>query len=88
MHTNSSCNHLPLIFSVSSLFFVFKQDFMKPVISSVDYLLSAGYDVNIYNGQLDLIVSTPSVLAWVNQLTWTGKWLVEESMGVFTRISE
>ena len=61
------------IFTVSPVHFVFKQDFMKPVVSSVDYLLSAGYDVNIYNGQLDLIVSTPSVLAWVNQLTWPGE---------------
>ena len=52
--------------------FLRTQDFMKPVVSSVDLLLAAGYEVNIYNGQLDLIVSVPSVLAWINQLKWTG----------------
>ncbi|XP_071988478.1 retinoid-inducible serine carboxypeptidase, partial [Engystomops pustulosus] len=33
-------------------------DFMKPVVNVVDKLLSAGVNVTVYNGQLDLIVDT------------------------------
>lgn len=33
-------------------------DFMKPVVDVVDQLLSAGVNVTVYNGQLDLIVDT------------------------------
>ena len=33
-------------------------DFMRPVVDIVDQLLSAGVNVTIYNGQLDLIVDT------------------------------
>lgn len=33
-------------------------DFMKPVVNIVDQLLTAGVNVTIYNGQLDLIVDT------------------------------
>lgn len=33
-------------------------DFMRPVVDVVDQLLSAGVNVTIYNGQLDLIVDT------------------------------
>lgn len=33
-------------------------DFMRPVVDVVDQLLSAGVNVSIYNGQLDLIVDT------------------------------
>lgn len=31
---------------------------MKPVVDVVDQLLSAGVNVTVYNGQLDLIVDT------------------------------
>lgn len=33
-------------------------DFMRPVVDVVDQLLTAGVNVTIYNGQLDLIVDT------------------------------
>lgn len=36
-------------------------DFMRPVVDVVDQLLSAGVNVTVYNGQLDLIVDTMGV---------------------------
>jgi len=33
-------------------------DFMRPVVDVVDKLLTAGVNVTVYNGQLDLIVDT------------------------------
>lgn len=33
-------------------------DFMKPVVDIVDQLLTAGVNLTVYNGQLDLIVDT------------------------------
>lgn len=47
-------------------------DFMKPVVDIVDQLLSAGVNVTIYNGQLDLIVDT------------MGKLLVTSAASVWT----
>ncbi|XP_068119725.1 retinoid-inducible serine carboxypeptidase [Hyperolius riggenbachi] len=45
-------------------------DFMKPVVDVVDELLSAGIQVTVYNGQLDLIVDTVGQEKWVKQLKW------------------
>ncbi|XP_069808853.1 retinoid-inducible serine carboxypeptidase [Dendropsophus ebraccatus] len=45
-------------------------DFMKPVVDVVDELLSAGINVTVYNGQLDLIVDTVGQETWVKQLSW------------------
>ncbi|XP_040291258.1 retinoid-inducible serine carboxypeptidase [Bufo bufo] len=45
-------------------------DFMKPVVDMVDELLSAGVNVTVYNGQLDLIVDTVGQETWVKQLKW------------------
>lgn len=45
-------------------------DFMKPVVDLVDELLSAGVNVTVYNGQLDLIVDTVGQDTWVKQLKW------------------
>ncbi|KAM3598684.1 uncharacterized protein V6R79_021250 [Siganus canaliculatus] len=47
-------------------------DFMKPVVDVVDELLSAGVNVTVYNGQLDLIVDTMGQELWVNRLKWEG----------------
>ncbi|CAN6469659.1 unnamed protein product [Victoria cruziana] len=47
-------------------------DFMKPRINEVDELLTRGVQVNIYNGQLDLICSTKGTEAWVQKLKWNG----------------
>jgi len=46
--------------------------FMTPAISSVDYLLNAGYQVNVYSGQLDIIVDVICIESWMSQLTWSG----------------
>ena len=47
-------------------------DFMKPAITSVDYLLENDVEVNIWNGQLDLICCTLGTLEWMTELTWDG----------------
>ncbi|KAM9783804.1 retinoid-inducible serine carboxypeptidase isoform 1-T1 [Syngnathus typhle] len=47
-------------------------DFMKPVVDIVDQLLTAGVNVTIYNGQLDLIVDTLGQELWVQKLKWGG----------------
>jgi serine carboxypeptidase 1 len=48
-------------------------DFMKPSVKQVITLLQYGVKVIVYNGQLDVIVPTPSTLAWINQMTeWKG----------------
>lgn len=40
---------------------------MKPVVDIVDQLLSAGVNVTVYNGQLDLIVDTMGNVTWGSQ---------------------
>ncbi|KAL6648026.1 hypothetical protein ACP70R_012250 [Stipagrostis hirtigluma subsp. patula] len=47
-------------------------DFMKPRIDEIDELLSYGVNVTVYNGQLDIICSTPGAEAWVQKLKWDG----------------
>uniref|UniRef100_A0A671UCP2 Carboxypeptidase n=1 Tax=Sparus aurata TaxID=8175 RepID=A0A671UCP2_SPAAU len=47
-------------------------DFMRPVVDIVDQLLTAGMNVTVYNGQLDLIVDTIGQEQWVNRLKWDG----------------
>ncbi|GIY12732.1 retinoid-inducible serine carboxypeptidase [Caerostris darwini] len=58
----------------TAVFEALEGDFMKDVISSVDYLLTneSWLDVNIYTGQLDLIVDTSGTLNWIDKLKWTG----------------
>ncbi|XP_017294334.1 retinoid-inducible serine carboxypeptidase [Kryptolebias marmoratus] len=47
-------------------------DFMRPVVDVVDQLLTAGVNVTVYNGQLDLIVDTIGQEMWVKRLKWEG----------------
>ncbi|KAJ0967123.1 hypothetical protein J5N97_024040 [Dioscorea zingiberensis] len=47
-------------------------DFMKPRISEVDQLLDLGFNVTVYNGQVDLICATKGTEAWVQKLKWEG----------------
>uniref|UniRef100_A0A8C2WZR0 Carboxypeptidase n=1 Tax=Cyclopterus lumpus TaxID=8103 RepID=A0A8C2WZR0_CYCLU len=47
-------------------------DFMRPVVDVVDQLLTAGVNVTVYNGQLDLIVDTMGQELWVKRLKWEG----------------
>ncbi|XP_042901286.1 retinoid-inducible serine carboxypeptidase-like isoform X2 [Parasteatoda tepidariorum] len=58
----------------SDVFKALSEDFMKPVVSSVSELLSneTYIDVNVYNGQLDLMVDTLGTLAWIEKLNWPG----------------
>jgi serine carboxypeptidase 1 len=46
--------------------------FMMPGVAQVDFLLSKGYEVNVYSGQLDLIVDVRCTLDCIGQLTWPG----------------
>ncbi|XP_055536684.1 retinoid-inducible serine carboxypeptidase-like isoform X2 [Wyeomyia smithii] len=49
-------------------------DFMKPAAESVELLLNdTSLEVISYTGQLDLIVSTPGTVRWVENLRWSGK---------------
>ncbi|XP_065898511.1 retinoid-inducible serine carboxypeptidase-like isoform X2 [Dysidea avara] len=47
-------------------------DFMKDVLSELNYLLLYGVRVVIYSGQLDIICATQGTLAWVEKLKWNG----------------
>lgn len=44
--------------------------FMKDGIAQVAKILNNGYKVNIYTGQVDLIVDVVCMNAWVNKLNW------------------
>lgn len=49
-------------------------DFMKPVVNVVEKVLNeTSVKVVVYNGQLDLICSTPGTIEWVNRMNWYGK---------------
>lgn len=58
----------------TDVFEALSEDFMKDVISSVDLLLlnESYIDVNVYTGQLDLIVDTSGTLNWIEKLKWPG----------------
>ena len=43
-------------------------DFMKTEIERVEYLLHKNMPILIYNGQQDLIVSTPGTMKWVDRI--------------------
>lgn len=36
-------------------------------------IADANYSVLIYNGQLDIIIAVPLTMAWVSELTWSGR---------------
>jgi len=52
------------------VFYNLQGAFMQDTIAYVDYLLTAGYSVNVYSGNLDLICCTTGTNAWVNKLKW------------------
>lgn len=57
----------------SDVFDALSEDFMKPVIDSVDMLLNeTRISLNVYTGQLDLIVDTLGTLQWIDRLKWPG----------------
>ena len=55
------------------VFSVLSGDFMRPVVSVVDTLLSMNrINVTVYEGQLDLICATVGADLWMTRLTWEG----------------
>ncbi|KAF4524313.1 hypothetical protein B566_EDAN005370 [Ephemera danica] len=56
------------------VFSALRSDFLKPVTDLVEELLNTtNIDVVVYNGHLDLIVSTVGQMKWVDRLKWPGK---------------
>ena len=47
-------------------------DLLRPVIKEVDYLLSQGLKVVVYQGQFDMLCDTAGTEHWINKLTWSG----------------
>ena len=47
-------------------------DFLKPVIKEVDYLISQGLKVVVFQGQFDMLCNTAGTEQWINKLTWSG----------------
>ena len=48
------------------------EDFMRPVIKAVDYLITNGLKVVVYQGQLDILCNTGSAEKWIEKLKWSG----------------
>jgi len=71
------------------------EDVMQSVKSNITVLLNAGYNVLIYNGQLDIIVAFPLTENFVDALNWNGandykvalrkQWYVGEELAGFSR---
>ena len=48
------------------------EDFMKPAIKAVDYLISKGLKIIVYQGQFDMLCNTAGAEKWTNKLQWSG----------------
>ena len=48
------------------------EDFMRPAIKAVDYLIAGGLKVDVYQGQLDIICNTGGAEKWIGKLKWSG----------------
>ncbi|XP_064085303.1 retinoid-inducible serine carboxypeptidase-like [Macrobrachium nipponense] len=62
----------------ASVFDALSADFMATAVPNVESLLNnTAVKIVVYNGQLDLIVDTPGVEKWVENLKWAGtpQWL-------------
>lgn len=46
------------------------EDFMKPYVDRVEYLLANKLPVLIYNGQNDIIVESPGTMRWVERINY------------------
>ncbi|GJQ74020.1 hypothetical protein Trydic_g18944 [Trypoxylus dichotomus] len=63
----------------NSVFNTLRTDFMKNVTAVTQELLdTTDVKVAVYNGQLDLIVGTPGIVIWLDNLEWSGsaEWAV------------
>jgi carboxypeptidase C (cathepsin A) len=45
---------------------------MVPYYDRVDFILNAGYQVVVYQGQFDILTAPLCTAQWVQQLTWPG----------------
>ena len=48
------------------------EDLLKPVIKEVDYLISQGLKVAVYQRQFDMLCDTVGTEQWINELNWSG----------------
>ena len=48
------------------------EDFMKPAIKAVDYLISKGLKIIVYQGQFDMLCNTAGADKWTSKLQWSG----------------
>ena len=48
------------------------EDFMKPAIKAVDYLISKGLKIIVYQGQFDMLCNTAGAEKWTSKLQWSG----------------
>ena len=55
-----------------NLFKYQSDDLLRPVIKEVDYLISQGLKVVVYQGQFDMLCDTVGSEQWINKLTWSG----------------
>ena len=46
--------------------------FMRPAVWAVEYLLENEVHVNVYSGQIDIIVDALCTEQWINNMTWSG----------------
>ena len=56
--------------NAGTVFSMMSNDFMHTGYAQVDALLSQGYTVGVYTGQLDLIVDNDCANGWLKKLTW------------------
>lgn len=54
----------------NEVFSMMNESFMIDAISQVDELLAMGFEVNVYSGQLDLIVDVLCIEGWMKKLRW------------------
>ena len=55
-----------------NLFKYQSDDLLRPAIKEVDYLISQGLKVVVYQGQFDMLCDTVGTEQWINKLTWPG----------------
>ena len=48
------------------------EDFMKPAIKALDYLISKGLKIIVYQGQFDMLCNTAGAEKWTSKLQWSG----------------
>ena len=48
------------------------EDFMKPAIKAVDYSISKGLKIIVYQGQFDMLCNTAGAEKWTSKLQWSG----------------